>query len=81
MIGDSAWYKITGALAAMAGGTADKYNKVPVPTASGDPAAAATDMTKLVAQLQDGLSKLPRRSRRAPTRSAVTSTATTSRPS
>jgi hypothetical protein len=59
MIGDTAWYKITGALAAMAGGTADKYNKVPVPAASGDPAAVATDVTKLVAQLQDGLAKLP----------------------
>jgi hypothetical protein len=59
MIGDTAWYKITGALAAMAGGTADKYTKVPVPTASGDPAAAATDVTKLVAQLQEGLAKLP----------------------
>jgi hypothetical protein len=59
MIGNTAWYKITGALAAMAGGTADKYNKVPVPTASGNPAADATDMTKLVAQLQEGLAKLP----------------------
>ena len=59
MIGDTAWYKITGALAAMAGGTADKYNKVPVPTASGNPAADATDMTKLVAQLQEGFAKLP----------------------
>jgi hypothetical protein len=59
MIGDTAWYKLSGMLATMAGGTADKYTKVPVPTASGDPAAAATDMTKLVAQLQEGLAKLP----------------------
>ena len=59
VIGDTAWYKISGALAAMAGGTADKYTKVPVPTASGDPVAAATDVTKLVAQLQDVLAKLP----------------------
>jgi hypothetical protein len=59
MIGDTAWYKLSGMLATMAGGTADKYTKVPVPTASGNPAAAATDMTKLVAQLQEGLAKLP----------------------
>jgi hypothetical protein len=59
MIGDTAWYKLSGMLATMAGGTADKYTKVPVPTASGNPAAAATDVTKLVAELQAGLAKLP----------------------
>jgi hypothetical protein len=46
-------------LASLVGGTADKYTKAAVPTASGDPVAAATDVTKLVAQLQAGLDKLP----------------------
>ncbi len=59
VVGDTAYYKVSGALAGMIGGTADKYTKVPVPTASGDPVAAATDVTKLVAQLQEGLAQLP----------------------
>ena len=59
VVGNTAYYKVSGALAAMTGGTADKYTKVPVPTASGDPVAAATDVTKLVAELQAGLAKLP----------------------
>jgi len=59
VVGNVAYYKVSGALAAMTGGTADKYTKVPVPTASGDPAADATDVTKLVAELQAGLAKLP----------------------
>ena len=60
MVGGSAYYKVAGMYAAMVpGAVADKYTKVPVPTASGDPVAAATDVTKLVAQLGEGLSKLP----------------------
>ncbi|HLO34917.1 MAG TPA: hypothetical protein VK194_02490 [Candidatus Deferrimicrobium sp.] len=59
VVGGAAYYKLSGAIAQFAGGAADKYTKVPVPTASADPFAAATDMTKLVAQLQDGLAKLP----------------------
>jgi hypothetical protein len=59
VIGDTAYYKVSGAIAAALKGSADKYTKVPVPSASGDPAAAATDPTKLVAQLQDALTKLP----------------------
>jgi len=60
MVGGSAYYKVSGVYAAMIpGAVADKYTKVPVPTASGNPVAAATDMTKLVAQLNEGLAKLP----------------------
>ncbi|MBA2381433.1 MAG: hypothetical protein H0V73_04905 [Chloroflexi bacterium] len=59
VVGDAAYYKVSGALAAGLKGSADKYTKVPVPTASGDPAAAATDITKLVAQLQTSLAMLP----------------------
>ena len=59
IVGNVAYYKISGALAAMLGGTADKYTKSDVPTASGDPIAAATDVTKAVAELQAALAKLP----------------------
>lgn len=59
MVDGSAYYRLSGLLAQYAGTTADKYTKVAVPTASGDPAAAITDVTKLVAQLQEGLAKLP----------------------
>ena len=47
MVGGSAYYKVSGMLAATLHATADKYTKVAVPTASGDPAAAVTDVTKL----------------------------------
>ena len=59
MVGGSAYYKVAGLLAGQLHATSDKYTKVVVPTASGDPAAAATDVTKLVAQMQDALAKLP----------------------
>jgi len=60
VVGNDAYYKITGALAQMVPGSVpDKYTKAPVPTSSGNPVAAAADMTKLVAQLQEGLGKLP----------------------
>jgi hypothetical protein len=59
VVGGSAYYKVSGMLAATLHATADKYTKVAVPTASGDPAAAVTDVTKLVSQMQDALSKLP----------------------
>ena len=59
VVGDTAYYKLSGMLAQFAGTTPDKYTKVPVSTASGDPAAAATDINKLVAQLQAGLAMLP----------------------
>ena len=57
--GDNAYYKVAGALATALHGQADKYTKVPVPMSSGSPAANATDVTKLVAQLNDALAKLP----------------------
>jgi len=59
MVGGSAYYKVAGMLAATLHATADKYTKVEVPTASSDPAAAVTDVNKLVAQMQDALAKLP----------------------
>ena len=59
VVGGNAYYKIVGALSAMAGGTPGKYTKVPVPTASGDPVADATDVTKLIADVQAALDKLP----------------------
>jgi hypothetical protein len=60
LIGNDAYYKIAGMMAQMVpGAVADKYTKVPVPTASGNPVTTATDMTKLVAQLNEALGKLP----------------------
>ena len=59
VVGGTAYYKLSGALATFLGGTSEKYTAVAVPTASGDPIAAATDVTKLVAQLQAGLALLP----------------------
>ena len=59
MVGGSAYYKVAGMLATQLHATPDKYTKVAVPTASGDPAAAVTDVNKLVTQLQEGLAKLP----------------------
>lgn len=61
VVGNVAYYKIDGMLAAMLGATAGKYTKadVPAPTSSSDPIAAATDITKVVAELQAALAKLP----------------------
>jgi hypothetical protein len=59
VVGNAAYYKVEGMLAAMLGGTPGKYTKADVPTASDDPVAAATDITKAVAELQALLSKLP----------------------
>jgi hypothetical protein len=59
MVGGSAYYKVAGLLSATLHATADKYTKVEVPTASGNPVADATDVTKLVSQLQDAFAKLP----------------------
>ena len=59
VVGNTAYYKVSGALAMLAGGTADKYTKAEVPTASDDPIAAATDITKAVAEIQAALGKLP----------------------
>jgi hypothetical protein len=59
VVGNTAYYKVSGALAGMLGGTPDKYTKSEVPTASDDPVAAATDITKAVAEIQAALAKLP----------------------
>jgi hypothetical protein len=59
VVGGNAYYKVTGALAAFLGSTPDKFTRTAVPTASGDPLAAATDITKAVAEIQAALGKLP----------------------
>ena len=59
VVGNAAYYKIEGALSAMAGGTPGKYTKSDVPTASDDPAAAAMDPIKAAADIQAALDKLP----------------------
>lgn len=60
VVGGAAYYKVAGLLAGMMGGaSADKYTKTDVPTASGDPAAAVTDVAKVTAQIQEALAKLP----------------------
>ena len=60
VVGNTAYYKLAGAVAMLVpGGGSDKYTKSDVPTASGDPMAAATDITKAVAELQKFLDKLP----------------------
>ena len=60
VIGNAAYYKVSGALAMMTGGSADKYVKVDVPDASANPEAAAIqDPTKLVAELNKALAQLP----------------------
>jgi hypothetical protein len=59
VVGNTAYYKLAGAVGMMAGGSGDKYTKVDVPTGSDNPVAAATDVTKLVTELQAELAKLP----------------------
>jgi hypothetical protein len=54
-----AYYKIAGPFAALLGGSADKYTKADVPTASGEPAANLNDVAASVAQLKAALDKLP----------------------
>ena len=60
MIGNTAYYKVAGALSMMTGGSADKYTKVDVPDPSANPEAAALqDPAKLVAKLNEALALLP----------------------
>ncbi len=60
VVDGNAYYQLSGAAAMMGGGgTAGKYTKIAVPTDPSNPVAAATDVTKLVADLQAGLAKLP----------------------
>lgn len=60
VVGGTAFYKLSGMLAPfLGGGSSEKYTAVAVPTASGNPIAVATDIVKLVAELQRGLALLP----------------------
>jgi hypothetical protein len=59
LIGDAAYYKIAGPLAAMLGASADKYTKVDVPMPSAAPSADIAGMTDAMNQLKQGLDKLP----------------------
>ena len=66
VVGNTAYYKVAGALALMANATADKYTKVELPNDASNPAVAATDVTKLVSALQVGLAQLPVQPTKAP---------------
>jgi hypothetical protein len=57
--GGNLYFKTAGAAAIGLGGSADKYTKVAVPSGSANPISAATDMTKVVADLQTMLAALP----------------------
>jgi hypothetical protein len=59
VVGGNLYYKVAGLLAPLIGASADRYTKIAVPTASADPAAAALDVTTVVASLQDWLGRLP----------------------
>jgi hypothetical protein len=59
VVGDTAYYKVAGGLAAGLPGQADKYTKFPVGSGSGSPVDMATDVPKLVADVQAALAKLP----------------------
>lgn len=59
LLGDTAYYKIAGPMAAMLGASADKYTKVAVPTPSAAPSNDIAGMTDAVNQLKAGLDKLP----------------------
>jgi hypothetical protein len=59
LVGDRAYFKVAGALAAVLQGSAEKYTMVAVPATGTDPLAIATDVAKLVSQLQAGLALLP----------------------
>ncbi|HEX5825365.1 MAG TPA: hypothetical protein VFY18_12985 [Candidatus Limnocylindrales bacterium] len=59
VIDNVTYYKVAGMLGTMLGAGADKYTKTELPTSSGNPAADATDVVKLVADLRAALDKLP----------------------
>jgi hypothetical protein len=65
LIDTAAYYKIAGPLAAMMGGSADKFTKVDVPEASGKPVTDAAELDKQIDEFKAGLDKLP-----APTKGA-----------
>jgi hypothetical protein len=59
VVGNAAYYKIAGPLAAMAGGSADKFTKVDVPQASGKPVTDAAELAKAIDEFKTALDKLP----------------------
>jgi hypothetical protein len=59
LVGDTAYYKIAGPLAAMVQASADKYTKVDVPTPSAQPSGDIAGMAQAVDQIKAGLDKLP----------------------
>jgi len=59
IIDQTAYYKIAGPLAAMVGGSADKFTKVEVPEASGKPVNDAAEIAKQIDDFKAALDKLP----------------------
>jgi hypothetical protein len=59
LIDTTAYYKVAGPLAIALRATSDKFTKVDVPTSSGNPSGTVTDLNQAVAQIQQGLDKLP----------------------
>jgi hypothetical protein len=58
VVGDTAYYKVAGAIAAALPGSADRFTKVPVPAGTGG-TTPITDVPQLVGQLQAALGLLP----------------------
>jgi hypothetical protein len=59
VIDQTAYYKVSGPLAVSLHATADKYTKAPLSSSSSDPVSQVTDVTKLTADVQAQLDKLP----------------------
>ncbi len=59
LIDKTAYYKIAGPLAAMTGGSADKYTKTDVPEASGQPVTDQAELDKQIDEFKTALDKLP----------------------
>jgi uncharacterized membrane protein len=59
LVGNTAYYRLAGALGFMAGGSATTFTKVEVPTGSADPVEVMTDPAKLAADIGAALANLP----------------------
>ena len=59
VVGNAAYYKVAGPLAAFLNASADKYTKVDVPAPSAAPSSGIAGMDDAVNQLKQGLDKLP----------------------
>jgi hypothetical protein len=59
LIDKTAYYKVAGPFAVSLHASADKYTKVPLDSGSSDPVNQVTDVTKLTADIQAQLDKLP----------------------